>query len=146
MKTAMACLSIGLLISCNSNPDQFDLCGGQLYPYYHPQLNYKGSFYAIKEHFYTNYKSVNSSKNNGIVKIRFHVNCKGEAGNFKLETYSLDYNSIEMNNQITKQLLDLSQMLEDWIPATDENGNTVNSHKFFAFKIINGELTDILPK
>jgi hypothetical protein len=146
MKTLISCLTICLFISCNSKPTDFELCGGGLYPYYHPQLNYKGSFYAIKEYFYTNYKEVNYSNNTGIVKIRFHVNCKGETGNFKIETYGLDYNPIKIDTQITQQLLELSQRLKNWIPAKDENGNTVNSHKFLAFKIINGRLTDILPK
>tara|TARA_B100000809_G_scaffold222378_1_gene231305 strand:+ start:5064 stop:5504 length:441 start_codon:yes stop_codon:yes gene_type:complete len=146
MKIFVSCLAICLFISCNSESTKFELCGGGLYPYYHPQLNYEGSFYAIKEHFYTNYKAVDSGSNNGIVKIRFHVNCNGETGNFKTETYGFDYNSNEMDSQITQQLLALTQELENWIPAKDENGEALNSHKFFAFKIRDGQLTDILPK
>ena len=146
MKTFISCLTICLFISCNSESIKFELCGGGLHPYYYPQLSYKGSFYAIKEHFYTNYKEVNYSNNTGIVKIRFHVNCKGETGNYKVETYSLDYNSIKMESQITQQLLRLTKELKDWIPGKDAGGDFVNSHKFFAFKIIEGQLTEILPK
>ena len=51
-----------------------------------------------------------------------------------------------MSKKITKQLLNISKTLDDWIPAYDEDGNSVNSHKFFAFKIVNGKLIDILPK
>ncbi len=146
MKTFISCFTICLLISCNPESANFELCKGRLYPYYYPKLNYDGGFYAIKDHFYTNYKEVNSEGNNGIVRIRFHVNCNGETGEYKIETYGLDYNSNEMDSQIVKQLLELTQMLKDWIPAKDETGNAVNSHKFFAFKIKNGQLTDILPK
>lgn len=90
--------------------------------------------------------AIESTKDNGIVRIRFNINCRGESGNFEIETYSLDYKSNRVNNKITKQLIVLTKNLKDWIPATNEEGEKVNSHKFFAFKIINGKLEDILPK
>ena len=58
----------------------------------------------------------------------------------------MGYESNVMSKKITKQLLNISKTLDDWIPAYDEDGNSVNSHKFFAFKIVNGKLIDILPK
>ncbi|PCJ01438.1 MAG: hypothetical protein COB15_00510 [Flavobacteriales bacterium] len=146
MKRFLSCVVILCFISCNSESTDFELCGGGLYPYYHPDLNYEGSFYAIKEHFKTNYRAVSIGNNSGIVKVRFHVNCKGETGNYKVETYSFDYELIEMNNQITDQLLGLTKNLKKWIPGKDEEGELINSHKFFAFKIVKGQLTEILPK
>ena len=146
MNKLIGSLIISLFISCNSESTSFKLCSGGLYPYYHPELKYKGSFYAIKNHFYNGYNKVNSENNNGIVRIQFRVNCKGQAGDFTMETYSLEYISNDMDDRITRQLLKLTQKLDNWIPAVDEDGNTLNSHKFFAFKIINGELKDILPK
>jgi len=146
MKILFSCLIICSLIGCYSESPNFELCGGGLHPYYHPQLNYQGSFFAIKNHFYKGYKEVNSENNDGIVRIRFHVNCKGQTGNFTWDTYSLDYDSIKLDDRITDQLLALTQQLDKWIPAKDEDGSALNSHKFFAFKISDGQLIDILPK
>jgi hypothetical protein len=53
---------------------------------------------------------------------------------------------IAINTQITAQLLELTKGLKYWIPAKDDDEKIVNSHKFFAFKIVNGQLVDILPK
>jgi hypothetical protein len=146
MKTFISCIAVCLFISCNSASENFELCGGGLHPYYHPELNYKGSFYAIKEHFKTNYKPVSTGNNTGIVRIQFQVNCKVETGNYNMETYSFNYELTAINTQITAQLLELTKGLKDWIPAKDDEGKTVNSHKFFAFKIVNGQIVDILPK
>ncbi len=134
------------LFSCNDNHKKFELCSGGKRPYYYPTLEYKGGFYEIKNHYYSNYIPIISPNNNGIVKIRFNINCKGASGNYFLETYNMGYESNVMSKKITEQLLNLTKTLNDWIPAYDEDGNSVNSHKFFAFKIVNGKLTDILPK
>lgn len=135
-----------LFFSCSTNSDpEFELCSEDKRPYYYPALQYKGGFYTIKNHFYNNYNSSENSNISGIVKIRFDVNCKGETGNFKINTYTLDYKDTIIVNQVTKQLLQLTKNLKDWIPAS-ENGKLINSYKFFAFKLSNGKLIDILPK
>ena len=131
---------------CSSNKRDFELCSGKKHPYYHPNLEYSGGFHEIKKHFYDNYKDIGVPNDTGIVKIRFNVNCKGESGDFYTETYNLDYKGITIDEKVTKQLLDLTKTLNDWIPAYNEDGNSINSHKFFAFKILDGKLIDILPK
>ncbi len=134
------------LFGCNKNNVKFELCPGKKHPYYYPNLRYNGDFYEIKAHYYNNYRTISLPNNTGVVKIMFSVNCKGKSGNYFLETYSLNYNNIIINKKITEQLINLTKTLNDWIPALDEDGESVNSHKFFAFKIIDGKLTDILPK
>jgi len=135
------------LFSCSENNEKFELCSGKTHPYYYPALEYNGGFYKIKKHYYSNYKTIELSNNTtGIVKISFNINCKGESGNYFLETYSLNYKNISISKKITEQLLNLTKRLNYWVTAYDEDGDSVNSHKFFAFKIINGKLTDILPK
>ncbi|CAA0230688.1 conserved hypothetical protein [Tenacibaculum maritimum] len=131
---------------CNENIDKFELCFSKKYPYYHPSLEYKGGFHEIKKHFYNNYKKIKGSNNIGIVRIQFNINCKGESGNFSHETYNLSYEKTEINTQIVSQLLNLTKTLNGWIPAYNDNGENVDSYKFLAFKINNGNLTDILPK
>jgi hypothetical protein len=146
MKNVISYIICICLFSCNKNTDKFELCPGKKWPYYHPTLKYQGGFYEIKKHYYNNYKSIDSPSNTGIVKISFNINCEGQSGNYLIETYSLKYNNVSISKKITKQLLDLTKTLIYWIPASNEDGDTVNSHKFFAFKIVNGKLTDILPR
>jgi hypothetical protein len=146
MKIIIKLFLFCLLFSCSSNISEFKLCPGKKRPYYYPTLEYKGSFHEIKRHFFSNYKTIDASNNNGIVKIRFYINCKGETGDFFIDTYSLNYKRISITNKISNQLLYLTKDLKDWIPARNDEGEKINSHKFFAFKIIEGKLIDILPK
>lgn len=136
-----------LFFSCSNSSNEFELCGlGILRPYYYPQLNYEGEFYAIKEAYKEKYREVISLNNTGIIKIRFHVNCQGETGNFLVETYSLDYEPYTLDVQISDQLLKITQGLNGWIAAIDEDGETVNSHKFLSFRVVDGKIINILPK
>jgi hypothetical protein len=134
-------------LSCNPNTNlEFKLCSGGKRPYYYPTLEYKGGFYIVKKHFFDNFKASNYLNNTGIVKIRFDVNCKGETGNFMIDTYNMNYRATIINDEITKQLLYLTKELKNWIPAQNDKGETINSFKFFTFKLSDGKLVDILPK
>lgn len=146
MKKNIYLLSFLILINCKSNDSDFKLCQGSLHPYYYPELEYKGGFYEIKKYFYSEYEQIEDGRNTGIVRIRFNINCNGESGNYEVETCNLDYKNKKMNKKIIKQLLKLTKNLTNWIPAKNEDGAFINSHKFFAFKIVNGKLEDVLPK
>lgn len=80
------------------------------------------------------------------MRIKFIVNCKGEVGNLEVETYSLSYKKTILNRKIVEQFFYLIEGLKDWIPAVDSKGERVDSFKFYAFKIVDGKLKDILPK
>ena len=117
--------------------------------YYLNDLKYKGGFYEIKEVLSTHFSMRNftdAPNNNGIVTIQFVVNCIGETGRFKVVVCDFEYQNSQINPEIVNQLLEAILKLKDWIPAKDENGLVVNSHKFFSFKIQNGKIVDIYPK
>lgn len=150
MKKIIYCSGIFLIFllsiyGCNSQ--EYSLCGmGIKKPYYYTDLKYEGGLYAIKEVFKSDYQVVNAPDNNGIVRIIFDVNCKGKSGNFKVETYSLAYQQAKINEAITTQILSIVKELKAWIPGRNDEGEPVNSFKFFAIKIVNGEIQEILPK
>ncbi|WP_024741906.1 hypothetical protein [Tenacibaculum maritimum] len=146
MKTIISFIICICLFSCKNSNEKIELYSGKKWPYYYPTLEYKGGFYEIKKHYFNNYRTIVSPNNSGIVKIRFNINCKGISGNFHLETYSLEYKNTVISKKITDQLFFLTKSLNNWIPGRDEDGETVNSHKFLAFRIVNGKLIDILPK
>lgn len=137
---------IVLCFSCNSNIESFDLCTNTTKPYYYPSLKYKGDFYEIKTHYYTNFIPTTNGYT-GFVKISFQVNCRGETGNYTMDRYTLDYKRNPLGAKVSEQFLHLTKELKDWIPARDEEtGEQIDSHKFFMFKLKNGELVDVLPK
>lgn len=135
-----------LLVSCNHSNNDFHLCANEKHPYYYPPLEYRGGFYEVKEHFFKGYKEVEGKDNSGIIRIKFQVNCKGDMGNFEVESYSLSYKKMNLNKNITEQFVRLTKELDNWVPAIDDKGEKVDSYKFFAFKIVDGKLKEILPK
>lgn len=147
MKKILLVLVVIICKACTAPAeDGFELCSGFTYPYYQPELKYEGNFYEVKQHFFSNYQTIVAENNSGIVRVQFKLNCKGQSGMFNAETYGLDFQRAEIDSAISNQLLSLTKQLDKWIPATDEDGEKVNSHKFYAFKIKEGKLIDILPK
>ncbi|WP_233900317.1 hypothetical protein [Tenacibaculum piscium] len=147
MKKLIYILILLLFFSCNRKSGELNLCGlGILKPYYVTGLDYKGGIYAIKEKYKQEYIPVKTGENSGIVKIRFDVNCLGETGNFEFETYNLNYKSTTINNSIVNQTISIAKKLDHWIPGTNDDNENINSLKFIAIKLINGEIKEILPK
>ncbi len=58
----------------------------------------------------------------------------------------MNYNKVELNDSIELQIINSVSKLNKWIPGVDDNGNPVNSHSFLLFRIIDGEIIEILPK
>jgi len=146
---AIYLLSSSLLFS-QEKEIEFKLCEQvETYPYYTNKVTYKGGFWVIKQHYRTKYPTNTFQKlknNSGIITIQFKVNCKGQAGNFIIKQCDLNYEPKILANEITTHFLEETKNLKDWIPGKDENGNNVNSYKFFSFKIKNGILLEISPK
>lgn len=135
-----------LLFSCHTGSGDFQLCGlGIVKPYYVTRLDYKGEIYSIDKAFEKDFISPKVN-NNGIAKIRFHVNCKGETGNFIYEEYDTDYQTAELNDSIEVQITAITKKLNNWIPGIDDEGEPVNSFKFLSFRIENGVITELMPK
>jgi hypothetical protein len=152
MKAKLFILSCFVLVNIASaqSDSVFALCGsGKTWPYYNPNLTYYGNFRAIKKYYAQSYeteKFLKLDNNSGIVRIQFVVNCKGQSGNFVIESCDYNYKICTINPLIVNSLLELTKSLNGWIPAINEEGESQNSHKFFAFKIVKGVIEDILPK
>lgn len=128
----------------------FVLCGDSIcWPYYNPDLTIKGDFWEVKRHYNNDYptSSFKLLKNNtGIITVSFKVNCKGETGDFSVQQCDFNYQSTVMAKPVTDYFLAKSKSLTGWMPGKDEEGNVVNHHKFFSFRIKEGKLIQILPK
>lgn len=146
----MGCLFCSTLLFSQEKDNTFTLCDeSRTYPYYYPELTYQGSFWEIKQHFTSEYpttKFQTLKNNSGIITIQFKVNCKGETGTFRLQQCDLGYQPTIVDKEITNYFLNQTILLKNWTPAKDEEGNIVNSHKFFSFRLKEGVLLEILPK
>lgn len=146
MKKILVLTTIAILSSCNQKNQSFHLCGlGITKPYYYTGLKYVGEIYQIEKEIRNKYNRVYTN-NNGIARVRFKVNCEGLIGDLYYEEYDMQYRPTELNDSIKLQLIDGVSNLSQWIPGTNDDGDPVNSHSFLSFRIMNGEIIEILPK
>jgi hypothetical protein len=82
----------------------------------------------------------------GLVRLRFVVNCTGQAGRWELLELDENYQRRAFNPQITKQLLDICQTkLTDWEPGMDDDGQLRDTVCLLTFRLKDGRITDIFP-
>lgn len=138
------------LVSFSQDSLKFVKCPNmKTYPYYAFGVLNEQSFPSIKKYFREEYdadKMKLLEKNSGIVTVRFAINCEGESGEFEAFSCDFDYVPNEISPEILNYFLTKTKQLGGWkIPIHEETG-TSNAHKFYSFRILNGELTEILPR
>lgn len=105
---------------------------------------YKGEKSRIINAFKSKYKSVNDKRENGLIRIRFIVNCEGKAGRFRVLQSDYNYQETEFDKEIVSQLMTITKGIEDWA-VFKRNEATVDYYMYLIFKIKDGQLTEILP-
>lgn len=134
------------------NPDlddpSFSLCNGenQINQYFNNGngLGYKGEKSEIFQIFENNYKPIISDLDNGLLTLRFVVNCKGETNRYRLSEMDNNYKLTNFNKSVTDQILTIAKSLKGWQPKKLE-GIPIDYYQILSFKIENGQIIDILP-
>lgn len=125
----------------------FVLCNGEerVFQYFNDSkgLLYKDGKPAIDSAFAKNYRPVNSSES-GLVRIRFVVNCKGEADRYRLLTADLNYQPSEIDQRITDQLMKITKSLDGWETKYIRE-RPVDYYQYLLFKIEDGQIINIMP-
>ena len=80
----------------------------------------------------------------GYITIRFLVNCEGKTGRFRVEQLDFDYKEKKFNSAIGDSILSRTKSLDGWIPAISGE-RAYDYYKYLTFKIIDNQITDILP-
>lgn len=130
-------------------PVDFQLCHPYLYVhnrsnrYYYQGTRYNGGHYAIKKRIAAEYKAPNVDEN-GLVRIRFVVNCEGKTGQFEVLELDENYKERSFDSRITTQLLKITESLDDWI-AGAKNDYAVDTYFFISYKIKEGKVVDLFP-
>ena len=147
MKKIILITITAVLVSCNSQKTDFELCGLgiKVMPYYFTGLKYDGEIYKIEKELKKQW-IIPKTNNNGIAKVRFKVNCHGDIGDLHYQEYDTNYIQTQLNDSIEIQLMKSVSELSDWITGVDDDGKACNSHSFLSFRIENGHIIEILPK
>lgn len=114
-------------------------------PYYASGLALEGGIYKLKKILHSTYQPVKSTNNTGILRVYFQVSEKGVIKNLRNEQYSLNYKKTVLNENMVSQLVKIVKNLKDWSKIKCE-WSPCYSFKFYSFKIIDGEVQEILPK
>jgi hypothetical protein len=105
---------------------------------------YSGEKPKLLKWFKSNYKPLKDTTQNGYIRIRFIVNCKGKAGRFRLIQSDFNYQETSFDEKITSQLLRITKDVDDWL-VLDRNGNPIDYYMYLIFKINEGDISEILP-
>lgn len=99
---------------------------------------------SIINTFKSKYKPLNDKTQNGLIRIRFIVNCEGKSGRFRVLQSDYNYQKIQFNKTITTQLLNITKDIIDW-KIQFRKEKPIDYYMYLIFKIDNGQLTEILP-
>ena len=125
----------------------FQLCHKEFkakqYFHFDKGLQYEGEKKELRSQFKEKYIPIDTDQS-GLIRIRFIVNCEGEIGRFRMISSDLNYQEQIFDQRITDQLLSITKSLEGWI-AQSIREKTRDYYQYLIFKIVNGELTDIMP-
>ena len=125
----------------------FILCDeNHVYQYFNDSKGflYDGEKLAIEEEFQKKYNQTIVKKENAWVRIRFIVNCFGRTDRFRILTANYNYEPIEIDKNITSQLLEITKNLSGWIPKKIKE-QKIDYYQYLTFKIKDGKIDEILP-
>ncbi len=83
-----------------------------------------------------------------MVRIRFLVNCAGEAGRFEVLELDPNYQKRPFDRRITDQLLTIcrTELSRGWLPGSDSGSEgTFDYVQLITFRLRDGAITEIFP-
>ena len=128
--------------------DEFTICHGDsnVLQYFNvsDEPTYLGGKPVLVSVFKNEYQPVVGHNQDGYIRIRFIVNCSGQAGRFRMIQSDLNFNRIEFDKRIVSQLFEITGKVGEWVILNRE-GKPVDYYFYLIFKIIDGQITEILP-
>lgn len=127
------------------DPDFF-ICNEKRIPQYYgfnesPFLEEKTD---LLDYFHNNYSNNDFENENGFISIRFIINCKGESGRFRMQEMDLDLVEHKFNTDLLEKIFSLSKQYKGWNNIIHKK-QPYDYYYYLTFKIINGEIKEILP-
>ncbi len=138
---------VGEIFHDKETDGDFEICGIQEHIIQYYAFNekvFKGEKSALIRYFKKRYRIIPEANQSGLIRIRFIVNCRGEAGRFRLLAMNSDYQKVAYADDITDQLLSLIKNFKGWKPM-QAGAKMRDYYQYLIFKIANGELIEIMP-
>jgi len=127
---------------------EFKVCNGEdkIFQYFNLGEGpvYSGEKSSILNVFKSRYKPLIDKEQNGLIRIRFVVNCEGKAGRFRVLQSDYNYQEIQFDEKIITQLADITKGIKKW-KVLYRSQVPVDYYMYLIFKVTNGQLTEILP-
>lgn len=97
----------------------------------------------VAREFKTQFQTKDEWKNeSGIIRIRFLVNCNGEADRFRLLEVDFDINEKKFSESLSAHVLSIAKSIQ-W-PSRRAQQQTVDYYHHISIRIVNGQLVDII--
>lgn len=127
----------------------FNTCRAKRYIYQYYNTKYKyplntDSCITVLNKFFNYDNTIN-----GILTVRFVINCEKKVGFFNI--YEIDnlYQKTSFPEKYSRSILSLIKALKNWkeykVTTRDGKEVFVDYYAYFSFKIINGQVNEIIP-
>ncbi|WP_297704713.1 hypothetical protein [uncultured Eudoraea sp.] len=113
----------------------------KIFQYYSLNTDYRGGKRAMKQDILQNTQIKNLPKN-GLLTIRYVVNCKGDSGYFRAKMIDPELNEIDISNKDLSELYSVLAKLQKWQPGMIQN-QMQDSYVQITFKFYKGKIIDI---
>ncbi|WP_034060942.1 hypothetical protein [Lacinutrix jangbogonensis] len=124
----------------NLDDANFQLCDASNTLHKRAYVKYDGGYKAIQKELNENYKfQTKYNSFNGYFIIRFVINCKDEAGRFRMEVLDGTFNLANPSKELQIHILDIFKDLKKWKHPFYE-GKDYDGYKFITLKIVNGQI------
>ncbi|MBO0589824.1 hypothetical protein I2486_00240 [Cellulophaga sp. E16_2] len=132
----------------NEDDFNFKVCNGNenIYQYFNLQKGpeYLGEKCSILKVFNDQYKPIRAISQDGLIRIRFVVNCEGKAGRFRVLQSDNYLNEFKFNKKVVNQLLEITKSVKFW-EIYYFRENPIDYYFYLIFKIEDGQIKEILP-
>ncbi|MBC8156383.1 MAG: hypothetical protein H7Z72_26145 [Bacteroidetes bacterium] len=133
-------------------PVGFQPCRTYLYQplsqyYSFDQRGHQERLYFIRKAFGA-YKPPSVTGQSGLLRVRFQVNCRGEAGRFELLELDEAYQKRPFDERISRQILAICRrsLSTGWLPGKDGQDTTPSDYvQFITLRLKDGAITEIFP-
>lgn len=133
-------------------PVGFQPCRTYLYRplsqyYSFDQRGHQERLYFVRKAFGA-YKPAALPGQSGLLRVRFQVNCRGEAGRFELLELDETYQKCLFDRRISDQVLAICRrsLSTGWLPGKDGQDTTPNDYvQFITLRLKDGAITEIFP-
>jgi hypothetical protein len=124
----------------------FTICNPQWeFEYYNTSSYYLKHKKEIENYFRSRYNSLPADSNQtGFITIRFLINCSGATGLFRIYQLDKNYQPINFNVHISKDITSLVKSWRGWQPAS-YNNKIYDTYQYLTFKLKKGEIECITP-